>query len=131
MPGSHRVLRSSSTNSCYQSVPPGYVPADVDGTLIRSVGDDANKLHKEAFSQAFKDVFDLDTHIDKLQHHGGTDPLILMKVLMVCHSIPKEKCMERLDDMKAAMTAFYEANKSRCCLRHTALLRHDTQSPPV
>lgn len=85
----------------------------MDGTLIRSIGDDSNKLHKDAFKAAFLDVFELDTHIDKLKHHGGTDPLILMKVLMVCHNIPKEKCMERLEDMKAAMCAHYEANKSR------------------
>lgn len=88
--------------------------ADVDGTLIRSIGDDSNQLHKDAFKQAFVDVFQLDTHIDKLKHHGGTDPLILMKVLMVCHDISKDTCMDRLDDMKAAMTAYYEANKSRC-----------------
>ena len=28
--------------------------ADVDGTLIHAVGPDANKLHKRAFSHAFK-----------------------------------------------------------------------------
>jgi len=35
----------------------------VDGTLIHSIGKDANKLHKDCFSAAFKEVFDLDTHI--------------------------------------------------------------------
>jgi hypothetical protein len=62
--------------------------ADVDGTLIHSIGKDANKLHKECFSAGFKEVFGLDTHIDIIPHHGGTDPLIAIKVLEH-HGIPK------------------------------------------
>lgn len=33
------------------------VTFDVDGTLIKSVGADANKFHKDAFSYAFKEVY--------------------------------------------------------------------------
>lgn len=62
---------------------------DVDGTLIRSVGNNANRLHREAFSAAFKEVFGLDTHIDVVHHHGSTDPLILLKVV-VHHGIDIE-----------------------------------------
>jgi hypothetical protein len=62
--------------------------ADVDGTLIHSIGKDANKLHKECFTAGFKEVFGLDTHIDIIPHHGGTDPLIAIKVLEH-HGIPK------------------------------------------
>ena len=54
--------------------------ADVDGTLIRTVGDNANKLHKLAFINAWKEVYGLDTHLDVIQHHGNTDPLILIRV---------------------------------------------------
>jgi len=43
---------------------------DVDGTLIHSVGENANKLHKDAFAQGFKKVFGLDTTIDVIKHHG-------------------------------------------------------------
>ena len=32
------------------------VTFDVDGTLIESEGDDANRMHKEAFSHGFKEV---------------------------------------------------------------------------
>lgn len=39
---------------------------------------------------AFKKVFGLDTHIDVISHHGGTDPLIAVKVMMH-HGIPKEQ----------------------------------------
>lgn len=55
-------------------------PADVDGTLIRTVGDNANKLHKLAFINAWKEVYGLETHLDVIQHHGNTDPLILIRV---------------------------------------------------
>lgn len=87
--------------------------ADVDGTLIESVGEDSNKLHKEAFTEAFKQVFEIDTHIDVIQHHGGTDPLVLMRVLMEVHGVSKEKCMQRMEDMKTAMLAYYSARKER------------------
>ena len=79
---------------------------DVDGTLIRTVGTDSNRcitwtwqkvcllrcrqckkhtgccrLHKEAFAYAWRKVFNLDTDIDILKHHGMTDPLILVSML--------------------------------------------------
>lgn len=34
------------------------------GTLIESIGTQANHLHKAAFSHGFKHVFGVDTHID-------------------------------------------------------------------
>lgn len=58
------------------------VTFDVDGTLIESEGEDANKLHKDAFSFGFKSVFGLKTSIDEgVKHHGMTDPLIIQAVL--------------------------------------------------
>ena len=39
---------------------------DVDGTLIRSVGDRANHLHKRAFAHAFLEVFGVKGHCDVL-----------------------------------------------------------------
>jgi hypothetical protein len=35
-------------------------------------------------------VFGIDTHIDVIEHHGGTDPLIAVKVMMH-HGIKKEQ----------------------------------------
>lgn len=64
------------------------MPADVDGTLIRTVGDNANKLHKLAFMNAWKEVYGLETHLDVIQHHGNTDPLILIRVAQY-HGIAK------------------------------------------
>jgi hypothetical protein len=51
-----------------------------DGTINEAVGKDANRLHKDAFTAAFKVVFSIDTDIDILDHHGHTDPLVLVKV---------------------------------------------------
>lgn len=90
--------------------------ADVDGTLIRSVGDKANSLHKESFSVAFREVFGIDTHIDVLQHHGGTDPLILAKVMIEAHGKDKDEVMAKMSDMKQAMLQHYDANSSRCAI---------------
>ena len=55
------------------------VTFDVDGTLIESTGPRANHAHKAAFAAAFRSVYNTDTHIDTIAHHGGTDPLILLK----------------------------------------------------
>lgn len=63
---------------------------DVDGTLIRSTGKNANQLHRDAFASAFKQVFGLDTTIDVIPHHGSTDALILVAVLEA-HDVPKDK----------------------------------------
>lgn len=62
----------------------------MDGTLIHSVGDQSNKIHKTAFAAAFREVFGIDTHIDIVKHHGSTDPLILIKVLQVNGIDPEE-----------------------------------------
>lgn len=67
---------------------PRLVSFDVDGTLIKSIGARANQLHREAFTAAFKQVFGIDTTIDVIPHHGSTDTLILVAVLVV-HGIPK------------------------------------------
>ena len=62
---------------------------DVDGTLITSTGKDANRLHKQAFAHAWKAVFNAEWDIDTIQHHGSTDPLILVR-LAEHHGVSKE-----------------------------------------
>merc|ERR1712232_912499 len=56
------------------------VTFDVDGTLIRSRGEDANKLHKQAFAAAFQDVYNFQGSIDEVNCHGLTDMLVVEKV---------------------------------------------------
>lgn len=42
---------------------------DVDGTLITSEGQNANRLHKLAFAHAWRTVFNFSGDIDEVQHH--------------------------------------------------------------
>lgn len=82
------------------------VSFDVDGTLIRSVGGNANKVHKDAFCHGFKQVFGLDTNIDVIKHHGSTDPLIIIKVLEH-HGIAREQALARLSEVQEAMVGYF------------------------
>lgn len=55
---------------------------------------------------AFKEVFDIDTTIDVVPHHGSTDPLILVKVC-VFHGIPHADAMNKLPEMQNAMIEYF------------------------
>lgn len=94
---------------------PVIISFDVDGTLVRSLGDDANKLHKEAFAEAFKQVFDLNTTIDVIEHHGSTDGLILVRVVEF-HGIDKNLAMAKLPDMQKVMIEYFEQHKERAAI---------------
>jgi len=87
------------------------VSFDVDGTLIKSVGEKANQLHKQAFSHCFRAVFGVDTDIDVVQHHGGTDPLIIKKVLEH-FGFSGTQVMERLQDLQDAMLRYYDEHRA-------------------
>ncbi|PKA54726.1 hypothetical protein AXF42_Ash000561 [Apostasia shenzhenica] len=82
------------------------VTFDVDGTLIKSTGGSSNRLHRQAFSHAFLQVFGLqDATIDAVQHHGQTDPLILVNTL-VHYGIPSDVATEKLPNLKASMIEY-------------------------
>lgn len=85
----------------------------MDGTLIESVGESSNALHKEAFSAAYQKVFGLATNIDTVKHHGGTDPLILIKVLVDHHLLPHAEVMMKLKEMEGVMIEYYLAHAGR------------------
>ena len=61
--------------------PTTLVTFDVDGTLIRASGADANKFHKDAFAHGFRHVYGIETTIDVISHHGSTDQLVTESVL--------------------------------------------------
>ena len=86
------------------------VTFDVDGTLVRSVGAGANALHKSSFAAACAKCFQIDTDIDRIQHHGGTDPLILMKLLVCAHGIAAADAQAMLPRLQREMIAHYECN---------------------
>ena len=58
------INRSASFSS--SAMPRVLVTFDVDGTLMRAVGEEANKLHKKAFSFAMKEVCGVDGTIDAI-----------------------------------------------------------------
>ncbi|XP_021746486.1 uncharacterized protein LOC110712348 isoform X2 [Chenopodium quinoa] len=78
---------------------------DIDGTLIRSTGPTSNHLHRQAFSHALLQVFGIDGTIDVIQHHGSTDPAILVNTL-IHYGIPSKVATEKLSDLKSKMIEF-------------------------
>lgn len=89
------------------------VTFDVDGTLVRSVGPDANKLHKEAFAEGLA-VLGVDDPrgIDVIEHHGSTDGLILVRTAHF-HGIDPETAMEKLPEMHEAMVTYFRKHRER------------------
>ena len=82
---------------------------DVDGTLIKSVGENANRFHKNAFSYGFQKIFGLDTTIDVVSHHGSTDKLIIRSVLEF-HKIDAERIENELENVANAMIEYATEN---------------------
>ncbi len=82
---------------------------DVDGTLIKSVGENANRFHKNAFSYGFQKIFGLDTTIDVVSHHGSTDKLIIRSVLEY-HKIDAERIENELENVANAMIEYATEN---------------------
>lgn len=91
------------------------VTFDVDGTLIRSRGPASNALHKSAFAHACARRFGVDADIDSIAHHGGTDPLILIKLLHTVHGIPAAEAQSALPQLQQEMVEYYQANAASCC----------------
>lgn len=85
---------------------------DVDGTLMRAVGVDSNKLHKDAFSYAFKQVFGVDGTIDAIEHHGSTDPTVATQTLEH-YGIPAETVTPKIALVKERMLEYAEQNADR------------------
>ncbi|XP_077227749.1 uncharacterized protein LOC143860813 isoform X2 [Tasmannia lanceolata] len=81
------------------------VTFDVDGTLIHSSGPSSNKLHRRAFSHAFLQVFGIEGTIDAIQHHGQTDPLVIVNTL-VHYGITSEMATEKLPELKSRMIEY-------------------------
>ncbi|CAO2829401.1 unnamed protein product [Amaranthus hypochondriacus] len=81
------------------------VTFDIDGTLIRTTGPTSNNLHHRAFSHAFFQVFGIHGNIDVIQHHGSTDPAVLINTLSH-YGISSEAANEKLSDLKSKMIEY-------------------------
>ncbi|KAG6549402.1 hypothetical protein Mapa_009121 [Marchantia paleacea] len=82
---------------------------DVDGTLMQSLGENANLLHKRAFSYAFEEVFGIVGTIDAIKHHGSTDPLVLINTLEY-YGISTDTATVRLPELKEKMLEYARKN---------------------
>lgn len=91
--------------------------------MLKSIGASANRLHRRAFSHAMNDIFEVDTTIDVVEHHGSTDPLILLAVLEH-HGIPKERVMDwsiQKDNSLSLMVLHSDFTSAQCVF---PLMRH-------
>lgn len=104
-----RVPNTTTTTTVKMSSTKTLLTFDVDGTLIKSVGENANRFHKNAFSYGFKKIFGLDTTIDVVSHHGSTDKLIIRSVLEF-HEIPTERIDNELENVANAMVEYATEN---------------------
>jgi hypothetical protein len=68
--------------------------------------DMAVKDSSEFILLGFKKVFNLDTNIDVVKHHGSTDPLIIIKVLEH-HGIPKEEVIIQVFSSYSCKVSFH------------------------
>ena len=98
-----------SSSSAAKAKEKTLITFDVDGTLIRSVGENANRFHKNAFSHGFKKIAKIKTSIDvlKTKHHGSTDKLIIKRVLEF-HEIDHDD--EIVENVAKAMCEYAEEN---------------------
>ncbi|MHA1733256.1 MAG: HAD family hydrolase [Promethearchaeota archaeon] len=80
------------------------VTFDVDQTLLAG-----NELHQAAFSHGFAEVFGVDASITEVNHHGMTDPLLILAV-MQRHGFAEEDVRPKIPLVAAAMTEYYEVH---------------------
>jgi len=75
---------------------------DVDRTLIKGL-----KAHKEAFSEAVKKVYGIDTSIDILEYHGMTDKQLIIEVLKKV-GVSERKIKPKVEECAAEMVASFK-----------------------
>ncbi|GAQ85910.1 hypothetical protein KFL_002600180 [Klebsormidium nitens] len=78
---------------------------DVDGTLIRSIGEDANAFHKRAFSYVMKQIYGVDGTIDAIKHHGSTDKQVLINTL-AHYGVPPSQSEPRVPEATDKMLEY-------------------------
>jgi phosphoglycolate phosphatase len=79
---------------------------DIDKTLISS-----NKVHEAAFSEAFKDVYGVDTNINTINHPGMTDKQIIIEVLKK-NGLAEDFIVSKLDKCVKVMVDYFKKNIS-------------------
>lgn len=75
---------------------------DLDWTLLRG----GNPAHIDAFTEAFKIVYQEDAHINEILHEGKIDSQIIIEVLEK-RGLTKEKCLGKLSLAFKVMTKYF------------------------
>jgi phosphoglycolate phosphatase len=75
---------------------------DVDGTLVQDFYE-----HSQAFSEAFREVYQVEADIDCINHHGMTDQEIVTEVLKK-HGVPLEKINVRMSQCMQVMVRSFK-----------------------
>lgn len=78
---------------------------DIDHTLLNS-----SEVHIQAFSEAFKVVYGVDTHIYVIEPHGMTDQQIIIDVLKK-NGLDEEKIRAKLEDAMTIMVSYFVEHK--------------------
>ena len=98
------ITRRESENKEYRAL----ALFDLDGTL----GDERYGCGRtERFSEAFKEVYGVDTTIDSINYHGMTDQEIIIAVLRKA-GLSDEEIMPKLDLCKKAIEASFKKSAS-------------------
>jgi len=77
---------------------------DIDKTLISG-----NKIHETAFSEAFKEIYGVDTNINIINHAGMTDKQIIIEVLEK-NGLKHNFIVSKLDKCTEIMTDYFKKN---------------------
>ncbi|MBU1200880.1 MAG: HAD hydrolase-like protein [Nanoarchaeota archaeon] len=81
---------------------------DIDRTLLKNA-----KGHRDAFTHAFKEVYDIDTTIDIINFNGMTDQQIIIEVLQK-NNLSEEDIKTKIKDCMTSMIEYYDNIKNNC-----------------
>jgi phosphoglycolate phosphatase-like HAD superfamily hydrolase len=80
---------------------------DIDKTLIRS-----STGHHEAFAEAFRKVYGIDTGTEAIQQPGMTDQEIIVRALTM-RGLSEDRIMSKMDECMHVMVEYVEARQEQ------------------
>jgi len=81
---------------------------DIDRTLLKNA-----KGHRDAFTHAFKEVYNVNTTIDIITPHGMTDQQIIIEVLKK-NKLDEKEIKSKINICMQSMIQFYNEIKNKC-----------------
>lgn len=80
---------------------------DIDGTLFKT----ADPIHKDAFSYAFKQVYNVNADQTEINPEGMTDNQIILEILML-HGLSEEKIKKNIKDATNIMGYYFKKHET-------------------